>query len=295
MQQLRSLGKFFWPTGVGYGVAWNGSVWCLVGINTCYTSSDTVTWTSRSIPTGIWSGLAWNGTNFVAVAKTEAAYSPDGITWTTVTIGTASYASIGVTSGGLFFTYAESSATYAEPPPTWYIPYATSSDGISWELGNISYDLTAPQFNSAVADFGGPNQASSISQGGPSVCFAIDSFVFAVGTSSFTLEMSNPAPVYDPPYIEFAFAWACAAYGSGIYVMSGQGVLNTSVDSGASWQNQSTTPSDFYSMAYSALIGQFIAVGEDDIYTNTPSNLTSGGAWTALGAGTGFSRIATTG
>lgn len=81
------------PSGgtTGSGIAWNGTVFCVVGSvagSTAYTSPDGITWTARSLPlpAAAWRSIAWNGSVFCAISSdingTRAATSPDGITWT---------------------------------------------------------------------------------------------------------------------------------------------------------------------------------------------------------------------
>jgi hypothetical protein len=114
---------------VGYGVAWNGTLWVAVGqgTNTIATSPDGITWTAVSNSTSIFStqcnGVAWNGSIFVAVGKgtNSIAYSYDGITWTG--LGTSIFSSgNGVAwNGTLWAAVGEGSNTQAY-----------SYDGISW-------------------------------------------------------------------------------------------------------------------------------------------------------------------
>ena len=73
---------------LGYGVAWNGTMWVAVGqgTNTIAYSSDGITWTGlgTSAFSSVGHGVAWNGTRWVAVGQgtNTIAYSSDGITWT---------------------------------------------------------------------------------------------------------------------------------------------------------------------------------------------------------------------
>ena len=116
------------------GIAWNGTVYCAVGITSlnavstvCYTSTDGITWTARTLPSALWSAISWNGTVFCAVSgygtitSTIAATSADGITWTARTLPSSTYWSGIAWNGTVFCAIAYFSSIAA-----------TSADGISW-------------------------------------------------------------------------------------------------------------------------------------------------------------------
>jgi hypothetical protein len=88
-------------TSIGSGVrslfqsvAWNGSIFVAIGLDStataslCSTSSNGITWTYRSGFTSAFAGtqanaVRWNGSLFIAVGNSGAcATSPDGVTWT---------------------------------------------------------------------------------------------------------------------------------------------------------------------------------------------------------------------
>jgi len=101
----------------GSMVAWNGSVWVIFGENTAgyQTSTDGLTWTTRTAPSAMYVGGV-NGTTFTygfwSGSTTTFRYSTDGINWT-------AGASVGfrVTNvyafKNLFFIFDDSSATTA--------------------------------------------------------------------------------------------------------------------------------------------------------------------------------------
>lgn len=112
------------PSSSVYGLAWNGSVFCLICTGTvCYTSPDGVTWTSRTLPSGNnWRGIAWNGSMFVTVLSSSsiAATSPDGITWTQRALpATATWRAV-AWNGSVFCALSGTNVA------------ATSPDGITW-------------------------------------------------------------------------------------------------------------------------------------------------------------------
>jgi len=146
-------------------IAWNGSVYCVVGwsgsgtgITRCYTSPDGITWTVRTLPTsGTWAGIAWNGTVFCAVSGvgTAAATSPDGITWTARTLPTSTYWSDIVYANSQFVAVGSQAGigSYC----------ATSPDGITWTARTI----TSYPFLATIISYGnGIYVATGITSGG---------------------------------------------------------------------------------------------------------------------------------
>lgn len=108
-----------------YGLAWNGSLFCLVYApgSTCYTSPDGITWTSRSLgASGYWSDVASVGGGFVAIAEGTPTYarSSDGVTWT---IGTLPIDAYRITCSDDMYVATGLNQT------------ATSIDGVSWTAG----------------------------------------------------------------------------------------------------------------------------------------------------------------
>lgn len=121
----------------GSGIAWNGTVFCVVGQvagTTAYTSPDGITWTARTLPSSsAWRSIAWNGTVFCAIADdingTTAATSPDGITWTARTLPAAGAASAwySISAKGSRFCAVSYNSSLA----------AWSDDGISWTSATL--------------------------------------------------------------------------------------------------------------------------------------------------------------
>lgn len=121
----------------GSGIAWNGTVFCVVGQvagTTAYTSPDGITWTARTLPSSsAWRSIAWNGTVFCTVADdingTTAATSPDGITWTARTLPAAGAASAwySIAAKGSRFCAVSYNSSLA----------AWSDDGISWTSATL--------------------------------------------------------------------------------------------------------------------------------------------------------------
>ena len=72
---------------VGYGVAWNGTMWVAVGTGSntfVYSYNGTQWYAAANQSTGYWLGISWNGNQWIAVTinSINNAYSSDGINWT---------------------------------------------------------------------------------------------------------------------------------------------------------------------------------------------------------------------
>lgn len=92
-------------------------------------STDGVTWTSRTIPNGIYYCVIYAAGLFVAIGSAICATSPDGVTWTARTF-TLSQAYRVAYGNGLFVAI---SSNYAGTT------YATSPDGVTWTTRTLPY------------------------------------------------------------------------------------------------------------------------------------------------------------
>lgn len=71
-----------------HDVCWSEplKLWCGVGTDSCYTSPDGLTWTSRVIGSGVFTKVCWGTDRFMAVRQGDKpVFSLDGITWTAAT------------------------------------------------------------------------------------------------------------------------------------------------------------------------------------------------------------------
>lgn len=124
-------------TTTASGIAWNGSVFCVVGQvsgTAAFTSPDGITWTARTLPSAsAWRAVAWNGSVFCAIADningTTAATSPDGITWTARTLPAAGAASAWYSISALGARFC--TVSYNSNLAAW------SDDGISWTSATL--------------------------------------------------------------------------------------------------------------------------------------------------------------
>lgn len=121
-------------------IAWSPtiSLFAAVSINTgtsaIITSPDGITWTTRTCPSNGYYAITWGAGLFIAVGNTGISTSPDGVTWTARTcpaIASSTYGLTGIVYGGGKFVAVATAGNNA--PENLSI---TSSDGITWALGN---------------------------------------------------------------------------------------------------------------------------------------------------------------
>ncbi len=241
-------------TGALNDVAYGNGVYVAVGLDdSVSTSSDTVTWTTRSDIAGAqsWTSVAYGNNVFVAVGvagpdsrggERVIMTSPDGITWTArnVADGATNFFT-SITFGSGVFVAVQSDQASSE---TVY----TSPDGITW----TSHAAPAGSASWIEVAFGGSQ------------------FV-AVGASGNYGERENCYIMSSPDGAN----WTCRslpagadsfvsslAYGNGMWVAGTQNQFLTSTD-GATWSMQSTpVTAKFSAGAYGA--GQFTFVAYDD-------------------------------
>jgi len=104
-------------------LAFGAGLFVLVYTDSCYTSPDGATWTSRTIPAGAWDYISFGNGLFVAVGTDICATSPDGINWTEQTIPAGAYLSV-VYGAGKYVAVGVSVV-------------ATSPDGVTWTSRSI--------------------------------------------------------------------------------------------------------------------------------------------------------------
>lgn len=159
--------------------ALGGSTWlALSSSGTAYTSTDGISWTSRTISSQTWETALYGNNLFMALqgsVSTNYATSPDGVTWTSRTLpaapgtyaankswmayGNSTWVFAGNTSqlyysaGGVAWTAGASSATVGTPVAVFFYGglfyllatsgsntrVYTSADGIAWSLQSSTY------------------------------------------------------------------------------------------------------------------------------------------------------------
>jgi hypothetical protein len=140
--------------------AWNGSVYLATGDNVFATSTDRITWTSRTGPTGTgilssesqgFGALSWNagaGLWLASGPTSGALYSTApsaGDTWTSRT-GIATALSISGTPGAIRFA---SSATRTVATVPLRPSVCVSDDCISWTVVDLPYDVSLSETGGA--------------------------------------------------------------------------------------------------------------------------------------------------
>jgi hypothetical protein len=129
------------------------------GSTAAASSTDGVTWTSRTLPaSSAWNSVTWGNGRFVAVAtdSNSGAYSINGTTWTAMTMGSLDGSTVAgyqkVAYGqGLFMATAYDAADQD------YSYVATSEDGILWTgRGVVGADNAISGYQAIT--FGNPHQ-----------------------------------------------------------------------------------------------------------------------------------------
>ena len=182
--------------GVFVAVSSSGSV--------CATSTDSLTWTERSMPPGVWLAVAFGRGLFVAVdgaGTNKIATSPDGITWTARTLP-ASANWVSIVFGADAFVLISGST-----------PAASSLDGITWTTRTL------------------PSGAWS------RVAFGNGVFV-AVSSSGTNSGATSPDGITWTPRTLPTTGWNSVAFGSGTFVAVAGGSVASSPD-GITWTTRS--------------------------------------------------------
>jgi len=249
-----------------YGVIYGNGIFVTVGGDgTIFTSSDGVTWTSRtSGSSSSLSGVTYGNGKFVTVGQTGIILtSPDGITWTSQTSGITSWLGSVTYGNGTFIAVGEAGTIF------------TSSNGVTWTSRT---------------------SGSSSSLGG--VTYGNGIFI-AVGQAGTIL--TSPDGIAWTSQTSGVTGWLSGVtYGNGVFIaVGGEYSANqatfpnilTSVD-GVTWAFQTTGvagwPNSLFGVTYGN--GVFVSVGGGyaEMQTRFPTVLTSqgGATWTSqtLGA-----------
>jgi hypothetical protein len=127
---------------VGQGIAWNGSIYCIVGSGgNCATSSNGTTWTNQtglsSVSTSLGAAIVWSGSKFCCLGTGgTCATSTDGVTWTNQPGFATAYGASAGNINQAKIIYANSlfwAAVYNSTSGSATI--LKSSDGVTWTIG----------------------------------------------------------------------------------------------------------------------------------------------------------------
>jgi hypothetical protein len=274
-------------------VIFANSLFVAVGTNSCFTSPDGITWTSRTIPTGIYSDVIYANGLYVAYGNSIISTSPDGVTWTSrftatgvnqVIYGNSLFVAvcgdgaIQTSTDGLTWTARTSGATFSLNGVCWngtnYVAvgtfgrFLTSPDGTTWA---VNLDASLSVFN----------QVDVVS--GKTVAFGATACVVLAGATRSTPLLSGAWP-YGVNVSSATNPRPVAYNGSNQYVVVGNnGWILTSTD-GNSWTGRhSGILFDLNGAFY--LNGNYLALGAGGAGNNLITSA-DGVTWTPRTAGT---------
>jgi len=271
------------------------SLFVAVGASSCFTSSDGITWTSRTIPAGTYTDVIYANGLYVAYGSSGIlSTSPDGITWTSRSAGSNDHNQI-IYANSLFVAVAQSGTI------------RTSADGITWtaRTSGTTVDLNGVCWNGSNYVAVGNNGRVLTSADGVTWVVGVDaslSIFYQVEvidgkTVAFGLNASVvlAGASRSVPFLSGAWQYAtsatsatnprCVAYnGSNLYVAGGDnGAILTSPD-GNTWTGRdSTLTGSINSVFY--LNGNYLAIGPAGSTTNLITS-PDGVTWTRRTAGT---------
>jgi len=235
------VGGYFFCIGYGNGMFVTG----LRGTDTIITSTDGVTWTSRTSPIyGDWRGTCYSNGTFVMVSyDSELVTSTDGITWTERTVPITINIKSVCNGNGTFVAVGNSNA---------YV--ITSIDGTTWTQRNM----------------GIVNTLNSIIYGN-GIFVAVGASCIVTSTDGITWT-SRTSPS--------ALTWSSVAYGNGIFVAIGEDSSSfASSTDGITWTLRNAPVSELWqSVCYGN--GTFIAIAGKYTYTTTIAISNDGITWT---------------
>lgn len=276
-------------------VIFANSLFVAVGTSSCFTSSDGITWTSRTIPAGTYTDVIYANGLYVAYGSSGIlSTSADGITWTSRSAGAQTFNQIiyanslfvAVANAGLIYTSSDgvawtlrtSGTTQAINGVCWngsnYVAVGangrvlTSADGVTW---TVSVDGSLSTFN----------QVEVID--GKTVAFGTSACVVVAGATR-SVPMLSGAWQYSVTTTSATNPRSVAYNGSDRYVAVGaNGAVLTSSD-GQAWTGRNSTLAGSLNAVF-YLNGNYIAMGPSGSAANL---ITSADAetWTARTAGT---------
>jgi hypothetical protein len=237
------------------------------GANSCVTSTDGITWTTRKVLTTTalaYGGLAYGNGVFVALqtgSSNVAVTSPDGITWTARTMPATSTWSA-VTYGGSQFVAVNSAGTNAG---------ATSPDGITW----TSRTTTTGTWTSVAYGAG----------------------VYVAVPSSGTAAMSSPDGITWTSRTIISGSYTQVIFANGVFsAINSAAATSASSTNGTTWTSRTMPASGFRSVAYGN--STFVATGSAGVVATSPDAITwttrgplASFTWSQVGYGTGFTAI----
>ena len=212
---------------------------------TAASSTDGITWTTRTLPAALtWSCSAYGNQTFVALSgnsgSQNAAYSTDGITWTATSITFMPWYFV-IYANGIFFAIANSRTTAA-----------SSTDGITWTTRTLP--------------------AASSWRG---IAYGNGVFVIASDNTTTTAFSSTDGITWTTRTLPAASSWRGIAYGNGVFVaITSSSTTAASSTDGITWTLRTTTVAGSNAIAFGN--GVFVTVNSD----NKAASSTDGITWT---------------
>ena len=266
-------------TALNY-ITYANSTWITVGSSIARTSTDAVTWTSRTVPANTWNAVGYGNGNFVIASATgNIATSTDAITWTAKTSPTISAINGVAYQNNIWLAVGSSTLLASTDSNTWYSLFSNNQ---TTTYGNGLYVIGAAGGRIATSTNG---TTWSLKNSGTTS--AINRLTYgngvyvAVGAGGLVLT-STDATTWTSRTSGTASALNAVTYGNGLYVYGGAGgVLASSTDAVTWTARTSGTVSVINTLAYGNGKYAYGAVG-GGLSTSTDAT-----TWTARTTGTG--------
>ena len=258
-----------------YDIAWNGTVYCAVGVSGhIFTSTDAATWTQQTSGTSEQLvSVEWDSSLslFICVGVTTIRTSPTGVTWSTATIPSG----LGTRSSNI--PVAGISNILSKLNGTWFTTVGSSdhiissTNGTTWTMvfvgGQLSTSATVVAGSTAAITNNALFKLNTLMVACP---VAGGIMTAPLSTNSWTLTANISIGVFN-----------AVAYGAGLYVAVGNGgILYTSPD-GITWTSRTSgTATNLTGIAWSG--AEFIATSSTIAIRST-----NGTSWSAAGSNGG--------
>lgn len=230
-------------------ITYANNIWVTVGNAIARTSTDAVTWTSRTVPANTWNAVGYGSGNFV-IASTggNIATSADAVTWTAKTSPTSSQIYAVTYQNSIWLAAGQNTLLASKDSNTWYSLF-TNNQTVTY--GNGLYVIGAAAGRIATSTNG-----STWSLQNSGTISAINRLTYgngvyvAVGAGGLVLTSTN-ANTWTSRTSGTASALNAVTYGNGLYVYGGAGgVLASSTDAVTWTARTSNTVSIINTLAY---------------------------------------------
>ena len=262
-----------------YDITYANNIWVTVGNAIARTSTDAITWTSRTVPANTWTAVGYGSGNFVIGGSAGVlASSTDAITWTAKTSPTSSAINAVTYQNNIWLAAGRNELLASTDSNTWYSLFTNNQ---TTTYGNGLYVIGAAAGRIATSTNG---TTWSLKNSGTTS--AINRLTYgngvyvAVGAGGLVLT-STDATTWTSRTSGTASALNAVTYGNGLYVYGGAGgVLASSTDAITWTARTSGTVSIINTLAYGNGKYAFGAAG-GGLSTSTDAI-----TWTARTSGT---------